>query len=68
MPDMRISRGPVARFKGQCAACGRTIYKGDPILRHIDTRKYVHATCQSRREPEAPRWSVAAWASDEEAM
>lgn len=50
MPDMRIARAPQARFESTCTACGEKVWKGAPIVRHSDTREYVHAKCQFRRD------------------
>lgn len=50
MPDMRIARAPRAKFASTCEACGRPIQKDAAIVKHIDTRRYVHSACQFNRD------------------
>lgn len=50
MPDMRIPRAPRAKFPSTCHACGRPIRVGDAIVKHIDSRRYVHSSCQFNRK------------------
>jgi hypothetical protein len=49
MPDMRIARAQRAQFESVCSACGEKIAKGAAIVKHVDTRKHVHARCQFNR-------------------
>ena len=39
-----------ARFESQCPGCGEPIQVGDPIVRHPQWGRYVHAHCRNRQQ------------------
>jgi hypothetical protein len=54
--------GPVlyARFESQCPGCGEPIQVGDPIVRHPQWGRYVHAHCRNRQQRAAVAYTIVA--------
>jgi hypothetical protein len=54
--------GPVlyARFESQCPGCGEPIQVGDPIVRHPQWGRYVHAHCRDRQQRAAVAYTIVA--------
>lgn len=42
-----------ARFESRCIGCGEMIHVGEPIARHPQWGRYVHAHCRTRQQPAA---------------
>ena len=49
-----------ARFESQCPGCGEPIRVGDPIVRHPQWGRYVHAHCRNRQQRAAVAYTIVA--------
>jgi hypothetical protein len=49
-----------ARFESQCPGCGELIQVGDPIVRHPQWGRYVHAHCRNRQQRAAVAYTIVA--------
>ena len=49
-----------ARFESQCPGCGEPIQVGDPIVRHPQWGRYVHAHCRNRQQRAAVAYTIVA--------
>jgi hypothetical protein len=49
-----------ARFESRCPGCGEPIHVGEPITRHPQWGRYVHARCQNRQQRAAIAYTIVA--------